>query len=209
MSTPKSTTNINKEGLMEPFSSNPAAPITLRMAVPSDAEEMLAIYAFYVENTAVTFEYQTPDAEEFKRRIIHTLERYPYLAALYQGRIIGYAYASPFKTRAAYDWAVETSIYVQKDFHGHGVGKRLYLALEDLLRQQNILNSNACITYPNPESIHFHEALGYRMVAHFSKCGYKLGRWHDMVWMEKHLAQHPEHPEPEISVNNCLPISGL
>ena len=134
---------------MEPFSSNPAAPITLRMAVPSDAEEMLAIYAFYVENTAVTFEYQTPDAEEFKRRIIHTLERYPYLAALYQGRIIGYAYASPFKTRAAYDWAVETSIYVQKDFHGHGVGKRLYLALEDLLRQQNILNSNACITYPN------------------------------------------------------------
>ena len=84
---------------MEPFSSNPAAPITLRMAVPSDAEEMLAIYAFYVENTAVTFEYQTPDAEEFKRRIIHTLERYPYLAALYQGRIIGYAYASPFKTK--------------------------------------------------------------------------------------------------------------
>ena len=117
--------------------------------------------------------------------------------------------AAPFKTRAAYDWAVETSIYVQKDFHGHGVGKRLYLALEDLLRQQNILNSNACITYPNPESIHFHEALGYRMVAHFSKCGYKLGRWHDMVWMEKHLAQHPEHPEPVISVNNCLPISGL
>ena len=121
---------------MEPFSSNPAAPITLRMAVPSDAEEMLAIYAFYVENTAVTFEYQTPDAEEFKRRIIHTLERYPYLAALYQGRIIGYAYASPFKTRAAYDWAVETSIYVQKDFHGHGIGIKNILLSQKIFQRQ-------------------------------------------------------------------------
>lgn len=182
--------------------------VTLRMAVPGDAEELLAIYAPYVEHTAITFECKMPSVSEFQERILRTLERYPYLAALYQGRIIGYAYASPFKARAAYDWAVETSIYIERDFRGHGAGKKLYLALEDLLRRQHILNSNACITYSYPESIRFHEALGYRTVAHFTKCGYKLGKWHDVIWMEKMLAEHPDRPKPVIPAKNCLPCIG-
>lgn len=174
--------------------------VTIRMATARDAGELLAIYKPYVEKTAITFEYQVPDIEDFRHRIVRTLERYPYLTALYQGQIAGYAYASPFKSRAAYDWSVETSIYVDETLHGHGIGKGLYLALEDILKQQNILNLNACIAYPNPESIAFHQAMGYRMAAHFIKCGYKLGKWYDMVWMEKHLGEHPEIPKAVIPI---------
>lgn len=185
------------------FTNSPqSSSIVIRMAAARDAEQLLAIYAPYVEKTAITFEYQVPDIEEFRGRIIHTLERYPYLVAIYNDQIAGYAYASPFKSRTAYDWSVETSVYVDWNFHRHGIGKKLYLALENLLRQQNILNVNACIAYPHPESIAFHQALGYHMAAHFTKCGYKLGKWYDMVWMEKHLGEHPEIPNPVIPIKD-------
>lgn len=174
--------------------------VAIRMATPEDAGQLLAIYAPYVEKTAITFEYQVPDMDEFQNRIAHTLERYPYLAAVYEGRIAGYAYASPFKSRAAYGWSAETSIYVDQGLRGRGIGGQLYLALENLLKQQNILNVNACITYPNPESIAFHQAFGYHMAAHFIKCGYKLGKWYDMVWMEKHLGEHSDTPKPVIPI---------
>lgn len=186
---------------MKNFANSPQSPsVTVRMATAQDAGELLAIYKPYVEKTAITFEYQVPNIEDFRDRIVRTLERYPYLTALYQGRIAGYAYASPFKSRAAYNWSVETSIYVDEVLHGHGIGKSLYLALEDILKQQNILNLNACIAYPNPESIAFHQTMGYRMAAHFTKCGYKLEKWYDMVWMEKHIGEHPEVPKPVIPI---------
>ncbi len=174
--------------------------ITIRMAEESDAKALLAIYAPYVEKTAVTFEYEVPTVLEFKNRIASTLKRYPYLAAIRAGHILGYAYASAFKERAAYDWAVETSIYVSEGARRTGAGSLLYEALEDYLKRQNVINVNACIAYPNPGSIAFHEKYGYRTVGHFTKCGYKLGQWWDMVWMEKMLVPHPEQPEPFIPV---------
>jgi phosphinothricin acetyltransferase len=110
---------------------------------------------------------------------------------------VGYAYASAFKERAAYQWAVETSIYVDMQKRQNGVGRLLYEALEQRLREQGILNSNACISYAEVEddhltngSVHFHEKLGYELVAHFHKCGKKFGKWYDMVWMEKMLGEH-------------------
>lgn len=174
--------------------------VTIRMAQEADAEALLAIYAPYVEKTAITFEYEVPTVQEFKNRIASTLKRYPYLAAIRDGRILGYAYASEFKERAAYDWAVETSIYVSEDTRRTGAGSILYEALENYLKRQNVINVNACIAYPNPDSIAFHEKYGYRTVGHFTKCGYKLGQWRDMVWMEKMLVPHPEQPEPFIPV---------
>lgn len=179
--------------------------IRIRLATPEDAAALLRIYAPYILETAITFEYDVPSVEEFARRISNTLTRYPYLAAEADGRLAGYAYASAFKSRAAYDWAVETSIYVDRDCRGRGVGTRLYSALEDLLRRQNIVNSNACITYPNPASIRFREKLGYRTVAHFTKCGYKLGSWHDMIWMEKMLGGHEERPQAVIPFRSLQP----
>lgn len=102
--------------------------------------------------------------------------------------------------RAAYAWAVETSIYVKCGAHGRGVGAALYQTLEEILKRQNITNVNACIVYPHPESVGFHERFGYRTVAHFTKCGYKRGAWHDMVWMEKILTPHPDKPLPVVPV---------
>ena len=113
---------------------------TIRVATEADAEEILAIYAKYIEQTAITFEYVVPSIEEFRGRIRHTLERFPYLAAEKDGKIAGYAYVSPFKERAAYDWSVETSIYVDMEQKRSGIGRKLYEELENILKQQGILN---------------------------------------------------------------------
>lgn len=179
-------------------------PLLIRMAALEDAEELLQIYTPYVEHTAVTFEYTVPSAAEFRERMAQILTRYPYLLAVQEdsGKILGYAYASSFKSRAAYDWSVETSIYIREDCRGAGAGRQLYQALEKILTEQNILNVNACIAYPNPESIRFHQQFGYQTVAHFTKCGYKMGTWYDMIWMEKMLGEHPDHPEPVIPITD-------
>lgn len=175
--------------------------IRIRRVTEKDAPELLEIYAPYVTDTAITFEYSVPRMEEFENRIKRTLEKYPYLAAEQQGEIVGYAYAGPFHPREAYSWAVETSIYVKKDKKRGGIGKALYTALEKILAEQNFLNLYACIASPETEdeyltrdSIRFHERLGYRVVGEFLQCGYKFGRWYNMVWMEKHIGEHTEHP---------------
>lgn len=180
--------------------------IYMRMATPEDAQEILDIYTPYVLSTPITFEYTVPDLEEFRERITGTLKKFPYIVAVQDGIILGYAYASTFKSRAAYDWAVETSIYVRQDTRSRGVGHMLYGKLEEILKKQNIINVNACITYPNPGSISFHEKLGYKTVAHFTKCGYKLGQWYDMIWMEKMLGEHEAEPAAIIPVTNLADI---
>ena len=178
--------------------------IQIRMATVEDAKVLLEIYKPYVEQTTITFEYEVPSIEEFASRIQNTLLRYPYLVAELGDEVVGYAYASPFKSRAAYDWSVETSIYVKQSIRGKGVGKKLYAVLENFLKAQHIVNVNACITYPNTVSMGFHEQLGYKQVAHFTKCGYKIGKWCDMIWMEKMLGEHGEAPLPVRSIQEVL-----
>ena len=170
--------------------------MNIRVAVPEDASELVKIYAPYVTDTVVTFEYEVPGTREFTGRIRETLKRYPYLVAEEACSILGFAYASPFKARAAYAWSVETSIYLYHGAKGKGIGTALYRKLEELLRRQNVCNLCACITYPNPESIGFHEKSGYRTVAHFNSAGFKMEAWHDIVWMEKELCPHNIPPMP-------------
>ena len=117
--------------------------VKLRVATVSDAAELLKIYAPYVTDTAITFEYDVPTLEDFKGRIAHTLEKYPYFVAELNGEIVGYAYASAFHPRAAYGWAAETSIYVRRDMKRMGLGRTLYDALETALKAQGVLNLNA------------------------------------------------------------------
>ena len=162
-----------------------------------DAKDLLEIYGPYVLNTAISFEYEVPSLEEFTERIRKITERYPYLVAEWDRKLIGYAYASTFKDRAAYDWCVETSIYLSEDSRGRGIGRKLYEALETKLMKQGILNANACIKYAEFEdeyhtngSMHFHEKMGYQFVGRFHQCGYKFGKWYDMIWMEKMLGEH-------------------
>ena len=189
--------------------------ITIRMATKADAKEILEIYTPYVKNTAISFEYDVPSLEEFAERINNTLRKYPYIVALDNNHIIGYAYVSPFKERVAYDWAVETTVYISQDYRGKGLGTKLYLALEEILKRQNILNLNACIAYTSVEnayltndSTYFHERLGYKKVAHFTKCGYKFENWYDMIWMEKIIGKHSANQKPIIPISELhdLPL---
>lgn len=181
----------------------PLCSFTIRPASPEDAPALLGIYAPYVRETAITFEYDVPALEEFRERIRRTLERYPYLAAEAGGEVLGYAYAGPFQSRAAYGWAAEASVYLRRDQRGLGLGRWLYGALEEVCRAQGVRNLNACVACPEEENAYltrssadFHVRMGFRLVGEFRKCGYKFGTWYNMAWMEKHLGGHPAEPEP-------------
>ena len=162
-----------------------------------DAEELLRIYSYYVENTAITFEYAVPSVSEFLERMKHTMEKYPYIVIEKDGLIEGYAYAGAFVGRAAYDWSCEMTVYLDHNAHKCGMGRKIYTALEEKLKCMGILNLYACIGYPEVEdeyltknSVGYHEHLGYRFVGEFKKCGYKFNRWYDMIWMEKIIGSH-------------------
>lgn len=181
--------------------------VNIRSAKIEDATALLAIYKPYVENTAITFEYDVPTVEKFAERIQNTLEKYPYLVieriADADGangaapEILGYCYAGVFKARAAYSHCVETSIYIKLGEHGKGYGRALYNELESALKKQGFLNAYACIASPKPGSTHldnssqkFHEHMGYSLVGTFHDCGYKFNQWFNMIWMEKMLGEH-------------------
>lgn len=184
----------------------PCGGILIREATPEDAPRLLEIYAYYVERTAITFEYDVPSVKEFRDRILHTKEKYPYLVIEEDGVIRGYAYAGVFKGRAAYDRSCEMTIYLDREAagrgpgSGRGLGRKLYEALEEELKARGILNLYACIGVPakNAEddeyldhnSEQFHAHMGYTTVGRFHLCGYKFGRWYDMIWMEKMIGEH-------------------
>ena len=169
----------------------------IRSATTEDAARLLEIYAYYVENTAISFECEVPSLEEFKNRIAATLKKYPYLVLEEDGMIRGYAYAGIFKGRAAYDHCCEVTIYLDRDSKRHGFARALYEELEKELRKIGIINLYACIADPVSEdeyltknSEQFHQHMGYAKVGEFHKCGYKFGRWYNMIWMEKMIGEH-------------------
>ena len=164
--------------------------IIFRLAKIDDAEKLVEIYAPYVKNTNITFEYEVPTIDEFKQRITKIMSKFPYIVACIGDEIVGYTYASTFRERQAYNWCVETSIYINEKYQGRKIGEILYTKLEAILKLQNITNLVASITYPNPQSIVFHEKFNYKKIAHFTKCGYKQNYWYDMIFMEKVINKH-------------------
>ena len=172
----------------------------------SDGKELLKIYAPYVEKTAISFEYEVPSITEFQDRIKNISSKFPYIKMVDDdGEILGYAYATSFKGRKAYDWSVESTVYVREDQKRNGIGRALYEALEKSLASMGILNVNACIAYLSDgekdehltnDSFFFHEKMGYKLVGTFHDSGYKFGKWYDMIWMEKILGDHPSEPAP-------------
>ena len=169
--------------------------IIIRPVTEADAAELVSIYAPYVRETAVTYEYEVPSVEEFRGRIENIMKKYPYLAAEEDGVILGYAYASAFHLRAAFSWSAEATVYLRKEAHGRGIGRMLYAALEDILKKQNIQTVIALIADPNPESVAFHEKLGYRVAGRLTDCAYKLGQWRGMYYMEKYLGSRDGKPK--------------
>lgn len=175
--------------------------LSIRIASPHDAAALLRIYGPYVEKTAITFEYEVPSVEEFQGRIAGTLEKYPYLIAEEEGRILGYAYAGSFHPRKAYEHSAELSIYLAPNARYRGIGKKLYARLEEILARQQVYNLYACIAFTEKEdpflpkdSPLFHEHMGFQTAGRFHHCGYKFHRWYDMIWMEKFIGNRTDKP---------------
>lgn len=160
---------------------------TIRRAAAEDAAALLEIYQPYITDTVITFEYDVPTAAEFAARITDTLMDFPYLVCERNGKPVGYAYAHHIRERAAYDWAVELSIYLAPAAQGQGVGTALYRCLIDLLEMQNIRILYGCVTLPNEKSHHLHEKLGFALTGVWHGSGWKFARWHDVGWFEKRL----------------------
>lgn len=168
-----------------------------------DAPELLSIYAPYVRDTAVSFECEVPSLTEFEERIRSISSVFPYIKAVSDGRIVGYAYATKFRMRKAYDRSVEVTVYVRSDYKQNGIGRLLYTELERILADIGILNMNAWIASAENEderltdsSRIFHKKMGFSVVGTFHNSGYKFGKWYDMTCMEKLIGEHKAEPEP-------------
>lgn len=196
--------------------------VTLRLATASDADDIARFYAPYAEETAINFEYEAPDAEEFARRIEEVEQKFPFIVAQANGRVLGYAFARGMGERPAYGWSIDTSIYLDKSIRGHHVGSALYGALEAILIEQGVINMFACITVRRDDGLYdlsgvpgltdanasasdphlpltsprFHAARGFHVVGRERSCGYKLGTWYDKLWMEKQVGERLEQPVP-------------
>ncbi len=178
-------------------------PPRLRLATPADAAACLSIYRPFVESSHTTFETEVPSLDEFARRISSTLAARPWIVAEEDGRVVGYAYASPIKDRIAYQWSVEVAIYVAADMRGRGVGRALYAALFRVLAGQGFVNAIGIIALPNDASIALHESLGFEKISHLKQIGFKLGAWHDSGWWQKRLAPLLSKPSPPRPLAQC------
>lgn len=159
----------------------------IRMATEADIPAILDIYAPYVLNTAISFEYTVPTLEEFTERFRSITAQFPWLVWEEDGNILGYAYGSLPFGRAAYRWVAASSIYLSPQAQGKGIGTRLYTALENVLKAQGYRKTYAIITSDNPPSLCFHQKRGFRLIGEFPDCGIKFGKLYSVVWMEKVL----------------------
>jgi phosphinothricin acetyltransferase len=184
--------------------------LSIRLATPADAAAVAAIYAPVVLETAISFEYAPPPVTEMAMRIEETLRLRPWLIGEIDGEVVGYAYASEHRARAAYQWSVDVSIYLSKDHRRKGLGKKLYGALFDLLRRQGYHHFYAGVTLPNEASRRLHEAMGMTPVGVYRAVGFKFGQWHDVGWWQGELrptSQTPQKPRPITEI--ILPGSEL
>ncbi|GAB3887315.1 arsinothricin resistance N-acetyltransferase ArsN1 family B [Spirosoma agri] len=175
--------------------------MTIRFAKLTDAPAILAIYAPYVEDSVITFEYVAPTISELSERIRTIQEQYPYLVAEIDGQVLGYAYASRHRDRTAYQWSVDTSVYVHPDGQRKGMARQLYTTLFDLLRQQGYYNAYAGITMPNPKSEALHQSFGFEPIGTYSNVGYKMGAWHDVTWFKLNLQPHQLNPTAPVPIS--------
>ncbi len=176
----------------------------IRLATESDAAQILDIYAPVVRETAISFEWEPPSVDEIRDRMRRVLEMLPWLVCDVDGRIAGYAYASPFKTRAGYRWSCELTVYVAPEFHRCGVARALYGALLPCLAALGYHVAVAVITIPNPASVGLHESIGMRRVGTFEAIGHKFGQWlDDGVW-QMELGPPPDSPAPPVPFHDLV-----
>ncbi|MEM7199035.1 MAG: N-acetyltransferase family protein [Planctomycetota bacterium] len=178
---------------------------SLRLALPSDAAALSAIYRPIVEGTWTSFETEAPSPREMAERAAQALRFAPWIVVEDAGAVTGYAYACRHRERAAYRWAVEVSVYLDAAHRGRGLGRRLYAGLFDLLRLQGFVHAYAGITLPNPASTGFHQAMGFTSIGTYAKVGFKLGAWRDVQWLHLGLVKPPIAPAAPVPLPEMDP----
>lgn len=173
--------------------------MAVRLATINDSTEILKIYKQYID-TAITFEYELPNKEEFKERVKEIITLYPYLVYEEEGKIIAYAYANRYKERAAYQWGAELSIYIDANYTSKGIGKILCLKLIELLKIQGVRTIYGCVTLPNDKSEKLQISLGFKKIGIYHNAGYKCGKWRDVAWFEKSIAIYDENPKEFVPI---------
>jgi L-amino acid N-acyltransferase YncA len=166
----------------------------IRLATPKDAAGILAIYTPYIETTSFTFETEVPSIEEFAERIRTYLLNWPWLVFETDGVIAGYAYATRHRERTAYQWCVESSIYIHDDFQRAGIARALYTTLFEILKIQGFRTVYAVINLPNDKSVKLHESIGFNYFATYEKVGYKLGKWKNVGWWKLSVNEYTDEP---------------
>lgn len=178
--------------------------ILLRNAEIKDAEQILKLYAPYVERTPVSFELQVPLISEMQQRIASISSQFPFLVAEIEGHVIGYCYASSYRDRMAYAWNCETSIYIAQNFFGKQLASLLYSKLLEELQQRNFIWAYGVIALPNEKSVNFHKKMGFIPVFTYEKVGYKFDQWWDVLWMRKELNKPENYARPVIKTPYSL-----
>ncbi|MEI9945933.1 MAG: arsinothricin resistance N-acetyltransferase ArsN1 family B [Chitinophagaceae bacterium] len=170
----------------------------IRLATSADAKQLLDIYAPYIANTSITFETETPSVQDFAKRIDTYLENWPWLVCEVNGTIAGYAYAGRYRERVAYQWCVESSVYIHDDFFKKGIAEALYSALFEILKKQRYNNVYAVINLPNDRSVALHEKMGFEYFATYKNVGYKLGKWKNVGWWQHIINEYKNEPPAPI-----------
>ncbi len=178
----------------------------IRLARTSDAASILAIYAPYIRDTSITFETEVPGVEDFEKRIGLYLENWPWLVDETDGIITGYAYASRYRERTAYQWSIECSVYVHDNYHRSGTARNLYSILFAILKVQGFTTVYAVINLPNDRSVAFHESMGFRYFATYEKVGFKLGQWKNVGWWQLQLNDYAGDPKTPVKFSELDPV---
>lgn len=171
----------------------------IRQIEEKDIEQVRKIYKKYIEETTITFEYDVPSIEVFKKRVLDICRTFPWLVYEVDKKVVGYAYASRYKERAAFSWDCELSVYIDEKFQHQGIGQKLYKALLSSVKLQGYFNIYALICVPNVGSESLHKSMGFEKEGHFSKIGYKFHQWLD-------LAQYVYRVDPPVNLNH-FPIA--
>ena len=173
----------------------------IRLATEQDAEQVLLIYAPFCGHSPVSFEVQPPTLDEMQQRIAKVLQKLPWLVCERDGKVLGFVYAALHRDRAAYQWAVDVSVYIHPAVRCSGIGRALYTSLFKILVLQGYYSAYAGVTLPNTGSERLHEVMGFEPIGIYRGVGYKCGAWHDVGWFERSLQTRVPNPKPPININ--------
>ncbi len=173
----------------------------IRFLELKDIKTVYKIYEYYIVSTSITFEITVPSLEEFTERVLNISKNYPYVVYEQDGKVVGYAYATRYGVREAFQWVVESTVYVDQNYKNKGIGKILYTKLLELLKSQGFHTAYALVTSANVNSLSFHEKLGFKYMAKFDNLGYKQGEWHGIIYYSYELNPYTNPPRQLLDIN--------